>query len=79
MAALAGSPADVLKGFIGRQPMGRLGKPAEIAALVLYLASGETAFTKGGAFIVDGGCRIGFSSISMIGVHDAFIASWSAG
>ncbi len=55
VAALAGARADVWKGFIGRQPMGRLGKPAEIAALVLYLASDESAFTTGGAFIVDGG------------------------
>jgi 2-keto-3-deoxy-L-fuconate dehydrogenase len=35
--------------------MGRLGKPAEIAALVLYLASDESAFTTGGALIIDGG------------------------
>jgi 2-keto-3-deoxy-L-fuconate dehydrogenase len=55
VAALDGTPADIWKGFIGRQPMGRLGKPAEIAALVLYLASDESAFTTGGAFIVDGG------------------------
>jgi 2-keto-3-deoxy-L-fuconate dehydrogenase len=55
VAALAGNPSDVWKGFIGRQPMGRLGQPAEIAALVLYLASDESAFTTGGAFIVDGG------------------------
>jgi 2-keto-3-deoxy-L-fuconate dehydrogenase len=55
VAALAGNPSDVWKGFIGRQPMGRLGKPAEIAALVLYLASDESAFTTGGAFVVDGG------------------------
>ena len=55
VAALAGAPADVWKGFIGRQPMGRLGKPAEIAALVVYLASDESAFTTGGAFVIDGG------------------------
>jgi 2-keto-3-deoxy-L-fuconate dehydrogenase len=55
VAALAGTPSDVWKGFIGRQPMGRLGKPAEIAALVLYLASDESAFTTGGAFVIDGG------------------------
>jgi 2-keto-3-deoxy-L-fuconate dehydrogenase len=55
VAALVGTPAEVWKGFIGRQPMGRLGKPAEIAALVLHLASDESAFTTGGAFVVDGG------------------------
>jgi len=55
VAAIAGTPADVWKGFIGRQPMGRLGKPAEIAALVLYLAGDESAFTTGAAFVIDGG------------------------
>jgi 2-keto-3-deoxy-L-fuconate dehydrogenase len=55
VAAIAGTPAEVWKGFIGRQPMGRLGLPAEIAALVLYLAGDESAFTTGGAFVIDGG------------------------
>ena len=41
--------------FIARQPMGRLGKPEEIAALALYLASDEAGFTTGQACIVDGG------------------------
>jgi 2-keto-3-deoxy-L-fuconate dehydrogenase len=44
-----------LKAFIARQPMGRLGMPAEIAALALYLASDESAFTTGQAHIIDGG------------------------
>jgi len=55
VAALGGAAAEVWKGFTGRQPMGRLGTPAEIAALVLYLASDESAFTTGGAFVIDGG------------------------
>jgi 2-keto-3-deoxy-L-fuconate dehydrogenase len=41
--------------FIARQPMGRLGRPEEIAALVVYLASDESAFTTGVAHVVDGG------------------------
>jgi 2-keto-3-deoxy-L-fuconate dehydrogenase len=41
--------------FIRRQPMGRLGKPEEIAALALYLASDDTAFTTGQAHLIDGG------------------------
>jgi 2-keto-3-deoxy-L-fuconate dehydrogenase len=41
--------------FIARQPMGRLGRPEEIAALALYLASDESAFTTGAIHIVDGG------------------------
>jgi 2-keto-3-deoxy-L-fuconate dehydrogenase len=41
--------------FIHRQPMGRLGEPREIAALALYLASDEAAFTTGQCHIIDGG------------------------
>ncbi len=41
--------------FVGRQPMGRLGRTDEIAALAVYLASDEAAFTTGTAQIVDGG------------------------
>lgn len=44
-----------LKAFIGRQPMGRIGKPEEIAALVTYLASEESGFTTGVVHVVDGG------------------------
>jgi 2-keto-3-deoxy-L-fuconate dehydrogenase len=47
--------AEVLAAFIARQPMGRLGKPAEIAALAVYLASDESAFTTGQVHIIDGG------------------------
>ncbi|MGR4863465.1 SDR family oxidoreductase [Caulobacter sp. LARHSG274] len=43
------------KAFIGRQPMGRLGKPEELAQLALYLASDESAFTTGQIHIIDGG------------------------
>jgi 2-keto-3-deoxy-L-fuconate dehydrogenase len=41
--------------FVNRQPMGRLGTPEEIAALAVYLASDESAFTTGVAHIIDGG------------------------
>ncbi|MEO1016662.1 MAG: SDR family oxidoreductase [Pseudomonadota bacterium] len=41
--------------FIARQPMGRLGKPEEIAALAVYLASDESAYTTGVAHVIDGG------------------------
>jgi 2-keto-3-deoxy-L-fuconate dehydrogenase len=43
------------KAFVARQPMGRLGKPEEIAALALYLASEEAAYTTGQAYVIDGG------------------------
>jgi 2-keto-3-deoxy-L-fuconate dehydrogenase len=41
--------------FSARQPMGRLGKAEEVAALALYLASDESSFTTGTISIVDGG------------------------
>lgn len=41
--------------FIDRQPMGRLAQPEEIAALVIYLASEESAFITGQTFVIDGG------------------------
>ncbi|TAN04858.1 MAG: SDR family oxidoreductase [Rhodanobacteraceae bacterium] len=55
MAAMGGDPDAVRKGFIDRQPMGRLGAPEEIAALAVYLASDESAFTTGAIHVVDGG------------------------
>jgi len=44
-----------LKAFVARQPMGRTGRPSEIAALALYLAADESTFTTGQPFIIDGG------------------------
>jgi len=44
--------------FVGRQPMGRLGKATEVAALCVYLASDESAFTTGQTFAIDGGWTI---------------------
>jgi 2-keto-3-deoxy-L-fuconate dehydrogenase len=49
------TPEAARKAFIDRQPMGRLGKPEEIAALALYLASDESAFTTGQIHVIDGG------------------------
>ena len=50
-----GNEEEARKAFIARQPMGRLGTAAEIAALALYLASDESAFVTGQDFIIDGG------------------------
>jgi len=44
-----------MKAFVARQPMGRIAKAEEIAALVVYLASEESAFTTGQAHVIDGG------------------------
>ena len=41
--------------FIARQPMGRIGRPEEIAALAVYLASDESRYTTGQIHIIDGG------------------------
>jgi 2-keto-3-deoxy-L-fuconate dehydrogenase len=41
--------------FIARQPMGRLAAASEIASLVVYLASDESAFVTGQTFVIDGG------------------------
>ena len=49
------SEADIERAFVGRQPMGRIGKAEEIAALALYLAGDESAYTTGQAHIIDGG------------------------
>ena len=51
-------PAAARKDFIARQPMGRLGTAEEIAALALYLASDESAYTTGQAMVIDGGIAI---------------------
>ena len=50
-----GDYEGALTAFIGRQPMGRVGDPAEVAALVAYLASDESGFTTGQAHVIDGG------------------------
>ena len=44
--------------FNARQPMGRLGKAEEIAALALYLASDESSFTTGAIHLIDGGWSV---------------------
>ena len=52
----AGGDYDAARAaFVARQPIGRIGKPEEIAALVVYLASDESAFTTGAIHVVDGG------------------------
>lgn len=50
-----GNYEQAMKDFVARQPMGRIAKAEEIAALVVYLASDESAFTTGQAHIIDGG------------------------
>ena len=51
-------PEEARKAFIARQPMGRIGKTEEIAALCVYLASDEAAYVTGQQFIIDGGMTL---------------------
>ena len=55
VADLGGDPDAVWKSFKERQPMGRLGDPKEVAALVVFLASDESSFVTGAIHVVDGG------------------------
>ena len=54
----ANDPVQAKKDFLARQPMGRLGKPEEIATLAIYLASDESEFVTGIAHVIDGGMSI---------------------
>jgi 2-keto-3-deoxy-L-fuconate dehydrogenase len=51
-------PELARRNFIARQPMGRLGTAEEIAAMAVYLASDESAYATGTAFVVDGGVTL---------------------
>jgi 2-keto-3-deoxy-L-fuconate dehydrogenase len=49
---------EVEQAFIERQPMGRLGKPEEVAALAVFLASDEASYITGQPHLVDGGMAL---------------------
>jgi 2-keto-3-deoxy-L-fuconate dehydrogenase len=51
-------PVKARQDFIERQPMGRLGTVDDITPLLVYLASDESAFATGAAFVIDGGMTI---------------------
>ena len=53
--AATGDEAKARAAFIARQPMGRLGTAEEVAALALYLASDDSAYTTGQLHVIDGG------------------------
>ena len=53
--AATGDADAARNAFVARQPMGRIGTAAEVAALALYLASDESAYTTGCLMAVDGG------------------------
>jgi len=53
--ARARDPERIRAGLMRAAPMGRMGKPEEVANMILFLASGESSFTTGAEFTVDGG------------------------
>ena len=54
-AMTARLPEKVVEEIVAQIPVGRLGKPSEIAALVAFLASDAAAFITGGVFSANGG------------------------
>lgn len=56
--AQSADPDALYRSFVDVHPVGRLGRPEEIAAIAVYLASDESAFSTGAEFRVDGGASI---------------------
>jgi NAD(P)-dependent dehydrogenase (short-subunit alcohol dehydrogenase family) len=52
-------PQTAYREMSASQAIGRMGKPEEIAAAALYLASDESAFVTGSSFVIDGGFSAG--------------------
>ena len=59
MQRFTGGTPEGLERVIAQEPVGRMGKPDEIAAAVLFLCSDLGAFVVGHAMVVDGGQTVG--------------------
>lgn len=55
MDRFSGGTEEGRQSVIDQEPVGRMGRPEEIAAAVLYLCSDEAAFTTRAVLVVDGG------------------------
>ncbi len=58
VAKMKAAKPEAMDGFIARQPIGRLGRPEEIASVVLFLRSDAASFVLGHALAVDGGYTV---------------------
>ena len=52
---LAGLPEEFREVLVGRHPLGRLGRPEEVATVVRFLLSADASFMTGGYYLIDGG------------------------
>lgn len=55
LLAQAPDPDEAKRQLVGRQPVGRLGRPSEVAKAILYLASDDADFVTGTELVIDGG------------------------
>ena len=55
MLARARDPAKARAGYAAAAPLGRIAQPNDVAQMILFLASDESAFTTGAEFVIDGG------------------------
>jgi NAD(P)-dependent dehydrogenase (short-subunit alcohol dehydrogenase family) len=53
-----GREAEMFEKLSAAQPIGRMGRPEEVAALVAFLCSDEAAFITGSAYDIDGGATL---------------------